>query len=159
MQVKIFPGLLYSADSKLVTAHLMMPTHTAGGTMAIESAAVLKILMDVKSRASGTEMHRNDTNTAESPLRSTSYLVSRSLKEFDSLRVPRCTAFQILSNGGFLSQARPEIVEEIRRHGFNGSLPGPNAGPYSKEYRDWYFDYDARVAARTSSNELSNGFR
>lgn len=61
---------------------------------------------------------------------------------------------QILSNGGFISQARPEIVEQIRRHGFDGPLPGPSAGPWSAGFREWYFGYDAREDAERALGKL-----
>lgn len=89
-------------------------------------------------------------DSPQSPLTST--LISRSLTLFDSLRVPRCTAFQLLSNGGFMSQNNPSVVEQIRRHGFEGPLPGPTAGPWSKEFIQWYFGYNAIDEAHKAKN-------
>lgn len=73
--------------------------------------------------------------------------ISRYLTLFNSLRMPRCTAFQILANNGFMSQNDPHVVEQIRRHGFDGPLPGPKAGPWSREHREWYFAHDALAEA------------
>lgn len=125
-------------------AHLMMPTHAAGGSIAIESAAVLEVLMgDVVARRSS---FARTTGTSEPPPRPS--LTSGALTLFDSLRVPRCVAFQLLSTGGFGSQGKPEIIEEIRRHGFDGPLPGAMASLWDQEFRQWYFDYDPKAEAR-----------
>ena len=206
------------------SAHLMMPTHAAGASMAIESAAVLEVLMRSVSKAEssfpptprmqaarlesvrsqsvspapnfdstssstqdliiGTEQtsihaskdgtslngvarllapeirnHPHQGQTLEVPADMSCSLipslVSRSLTIFDSLRVPRCTAFQLLSNGGFLSQNDPAVVEQIRRHGFDGWLPGPQAGPWTEEYLKWYFEYDAVLDAENVVAQLS----
>lgn len=119
-------------------AHLMMPTHAAGASMAIESAGVLEVLMrDV---------------TADSPAE----VIQERLKIFDRLRVPRCTAFQILSNEGWMSQAQPEVVAQIREQGFHGWLPGPDAGPWSAEFRKWYFNHDARAEAKQALRILKD---
>lgn len=187
------------------SAHLMLPTHAAGASMAIESAGVLEIIMRPAVNPSSSfpptpieqlmdeEQHpktaaRPVCSTSSStqnlivgstnghPSKSESYkrqelsedherlnlprsplteaLVARSLTLFDSLRVPRCTAFQILSNGGFMSQANPAIVEKIRRHGFDGWLPGPTAGPWTDEFIKWYFEYDAVRRAQRAIEEL-----
>lgn len=192
------------------SAHLMLPTHAAGASMAIESAGILEILMQPASTPSSSfpptppktsldeeerlgranqsvkppcstssstqdlifgidsaRLHQSDpdkitdkidhsnkdTTSSESPL--ISVLVSRSLTLFDSLRVPRCTAFQLLSNGGFGSQGDPVTIERIRRHGFDGWLPSPSAGPWTEEFLKWYFEYDAVGAAKRAIKEVS----
>lgn len=192
------------------SAHLMLPTHAAGASMAIESASVLEVLMQPAStpssifpstpssqlldgatcsdgiaqevRPSGSAssstqdliVGATSSQMAESKLgygrkgvndlvqssdgpesSLIGALVARSLTLFDSLRVPRCTAFQLLSNGEFLSQANPVIAEKIRRNGFDGWLPGPTAGPWSEEFIKWYFEHNAVGKARQAIAELS----
>lgn len=128
-------------------AHLMMPTHAAGASMAVESAGVLEVLMrDVVQAQSSCPPTTKPLSHALNPS------VKVALTLYDSLRVPRCTAFQLLSNGGFMSQNDPAVVGQIRRHGFVGPLPGPTAGPWSLEFQDWYFSYDARAEAVKAIN-------
>lgn len=110
-------------------AHLMLPTHAAGASIAIESAGVLGVLM---------RGIQEDTPTS---------VIKDKLKIFDAQRVPRCTTTQILSNEGFMAQARPEVVQQIHEQGYHDWLPGPTAGTWDKEFRHWYFGYDARAEA------------
>jgi salicylate hydroxylase len=62
-------------------AHVMMPTHAAGGAMAIESAATLEVLFTGVNGADGKEMEER-------------------LRLFDQLRVPRCNLAMLASNAG-----------------------------------------------------------
>ena len=112
---------------------------------------VLPAVTITSPTASSTCTHEAAPTSASTTTSTTtsliSSLISRSLTLYDSLRVPRCTAFQLLSNGGFMSQNDPATIEQIRRHGFEGTLPGPTAGPWSLEFQKWYFKHDARAEA------------
>jgi salicylate hydroxylase len=107
-------------------AHVMMPTHAAGGAVTIESAAALEVLFDKVSDER---------------------VIANRLKLFDKLRVGRCNMAMILSNSGFAGVKIPGVLEEVRRY-YDGPLPPEGAMPWSTESREVFFNYDAFEEAR-----------
>ena len=107
-------------------AHVMMPTHAAGGAVAIESAATMEVLF------------RNfPSDTCE-----LGEFVKSRLKLFDQLRIPRCNLTMLASNAGPPWLKVPGVEEEIRKY-YQGPLPGKNAVSWGKEFREFLFCYDA----------------
>ncbi|KAI0010019.1 FAD/NAD(P)-binding domain-containing protein [Xylariaceae sp. FL0662B] len=107
-------------------AHLMLPTHAQGASMAVEDAMALQVLFE------------NVGSLAE---------VTSRLGFYDRLRLPRARTVQTLSNG---MMGPPEIMEaEVRRY-YDGPLPGSGAKAktYSAEYNDFFFLYDVAEEAR-----------
>lgn len=43
-----------------------------------------------------------------------------------------------------MSQARPEVIEQIRRYGFNEPLPGPSSSLWDAKFRECYVGYYPR---------------
>ncbi|KAI0546236.1 FAD/NAD(P)-binding domain-containing protein [Xylaria curta] len=114
--------------------HVMMPTHAAGAAMAIESAGVLFCLFN------GLECRLNESanwcgNTRESVIRDR-------LELFDKLRIPRCNLAMLLSNAGPEGLRLPSVEQEIRRF-YQGPLPSEDAVPWSAEFREILFNYNA----------------
>jgi salicylate hydroxylase len=108
-------------------AHVMVPAHAAGASIAIESAVSLEVLFrGVKGRDSMTVGNRLDL--------------------FDKLRIPRCNLTMLASNAdrGLLDQ--PGVMEEVRKF-YSGPLPPPGALPYSKAWRQVLFHHDEYRAA------------
>ncbi|KAK3337668.1 hypothetical protein B0T19DRAFT_413267 [Cercophora scortea] len=108
-------------------AHVMMPTHAAGGAIAIESAASLEVLF--------AGVHGKDAAT-----------VAQRMQLFDQLRVPRCNLTMLASNAGPLWLNVPGVEEEIRRF-YHGPLPPAGCLPWSKEFRELLFHHDEYGAA------------
>ncbi|KIW63663.1 hypothetical protein PV04_08648 [Phialophora macrospora] len=99
-------------------AHLMLPTHGQGASMALEDAMALQVLFaDVDS-------------TADVPSK---------LQLFDRLRLPRVSAVQVMSNK--MMGPPDKMMAEIKRY-YQGDIPGPTAKTFSKEYNDFFFLYD-----------------
>lgn len=111
-------------------AHVMMPTHAAGGAIAIESAATMEVLFrDFPSDPPQLEE-----------------FVKRRLKLFDQLRIPRCNLTMLASNAG-PKWLNVEGVEEEARRYYKGPLPHKDTLPWTKEFRQVLFCYDAFEAA------------
>ncbi|GAB1312530.1 Salicylate hydroxylase [Madurella fahalii] len=108
-------------------AHVMMPTHAAGGGIAIESAASLEVLF--------RQVDATDDQA-----------VKQRLRAFDKLRIPRCNLTTLASNAGPEWLHVPGVEEEIRRF-YTGPLPPPGALPYSKPFREVLFHHDEYRAA------------
>ncbi len=103
-------------------AHLMLPTHGQGASMALEDAAALEVLFMPQ---------QND--------------VPHQLDLFDKLRRPRVGAVQTMSNR---MMGPPEkMAAEVRRY-YDGPIPGPTAKTFSDEYNDFFFLYDIAQEAR-----------
>jgi salicylate hydroxylase len=113
-------------------AHLMLPTHGQGASMALEDAMALQTLF----------------NTPTHPSQ-----VSQKLQLFDKLRIPRVSAVQTMSNK---MMGPPEkMIAEVKRY-YQGEIPGPKAKTYSKEYNDFFFLYDVEKEA-SKLMETQNG--
>ncbi|KAH9891448.1 hypothetical protein F4778DRAFT_772959 [Xylariomycetidae sp. FL2044] len=109
-------------------AHLMLPTHAQGASMAIEDAAALGVLFS------------SNAAPADVPAR---------LRLYDELRLPRARAAQIMSNMMAGPNNKDSMITEIRRYyGDSGSIPGRNAMTFSEEYNDFFFSYNVVEEAR-----------
>lgn len=108
-------------------AHVMMPTHAAGGAVAIESAAALEVLF---RGVSGDD----------------EVTIKRRLELFDKLRVPRCNLTMLASNAGPEWLEVPGVEQEIRRF-YDGPLPPAGTLPWTKPFREFLFHHNAYRAA------------
>ncbi|KAK4641286.1 hypothetical protein QC761_611030 [Podospora bellae-mahoneyi] len=107
-------------------AHVMMPIHAAGASMAIETAATLETLFDLSG---------------------STWTMDSRLEMFDKLRVPRCNLAMLSSNAGPEWLHIPGVEDEIRKY-YSGPLPPAGAMPYSSAFRDVLFKHDEYRAAR-----------
>lgn len=98
-------------------AHPMLPTHAQGGTISLEDAAALEVLL--------SNVDKDE--------------VEERLAMFSRLRVPRCATTHLLSNGLL---EKPEVVEEQIRTFYTGPLPPRGALPTSKPTRDFWWGYN-----------------
>lgn len=108
-------------------AHVMMPTHAAGGAVGIESAAALEVLfkgVDGKDEK----------------------ILKERLRLFDLLRIPRCNLTMLASNAGPQWLAVPGVEDEVRRF-YSGPLPPAGALPWGQQFREVLFNHDAYRAA------------
>ena len=151
------------------TAHVMMPTHAAGAAIAIESASVLEVLFrdlqgQLRSSPScdGEDAEPEKQNVADAQ-RDIDGEKERAIKDrlqlFDKLRVPRCNLTMLVSNAGPEGLRRPGLEHEIRRF-YHGPLPPSDALPWSDEFREVLFHYDAFQDAERAlreEKEKSNG--
>ncbi|KAK5651808.1 hypothetical protein OQA88_11676 [Cercophora sp. LCS_1] len=108
-------------------AHVMMPTHAAGGAIGIESAAALEVLF------------KDVDGTDET-------LLQERLRLFDQLRIPRCNLTMLASNAGPQWLAVPGVEEDVRRF-YSGPLPPAGALPWGRQFREVLFNHDAYRAA------------
>ena len=107
-------------------AHLMLPTHGQGASMAIEDVMALEVLLG-PGEVKGPE---------DVPAR---------LALFDTLRLPRVRAVQTMSNK--MMGPPDKMQSEVKRY-YLGSIPGPKAKTFSTEYNDFFFLYDVESEAR-----------
>ncbi|KAI1824899.1 FAD/NAD(P)-binding domain-containing protein [Xylaria intraflava] len=136
-------------------AHVMLPTHAAGGAVAIESAGVLEVLFQdsAENLASGADGCDGGLDTGNSPERREqgidrrAHFIKRRLQLFDKLRIPRCNLTMLVSNAGPEGLCVPGVEEEIRRF-YQGPLPPKDALPWSDEFREVLFRYNAFHEAR-----------
>ncbi|KAI8947191.1 FAD/NAD(P)-binding domain-containing protein [Xylaria longipes] len=115
-------------------AHVMLPTHAAGCAMAIESAGVLEVLFK------GLEGHLNSSANLDGNMRES--VIRERLELFDKLRIPRCNLAMLVSNAGPEGLRLPGVEQEIRRF-YQGPLPPKDAMPWSAEFREVLFNYNA----------------
>lgn len=118
-------------------AHVMMPTHAAGASIAIESAASLEVLF----------RKVNGTNKAA---------LQQRLELFDKLRIPRCNLTLLVSNAGPAGLRVPGVEEEIRKF-YSGPLPPADSMPYSKPFREVLFHHDEYQAAERALAQAVEG--
>lgn len=120
-------------------AHLMLPTHGQGASQAIEDAAALGVLF------SPTADSTSPTTTSSAP-------VEKRLDQFNTLRRPRASATQLLSNKmtGDLSK----MVDEVKTYFTDDDaaaagvrVPGADAKTFGPQYNDFFFGYDVRKEA------------
>jgi len=109
-------------------AHAMLPTHAAGLTVAIESAAALEPIM------SGVKPGDHSG-------------IRQRLEIWDKLRVGRCNFVMIMSNAGPGGLNVPGTEEEIRKF-YHGSLPPKEAGIWTEKSREVFFGCDAVKEAK-----------
>lgn len=138
-------------------AHVMIPTHAAGCAVAIESASVLEVLLtDLEGslRTSGDDydgrVEREETNgegLGQGNDGARQRVIRERLQLFDKLRVPRCNLTMLASNAGPEWLRIPGVEQEIRRF-YHGPLPSKEALPWSDEFREVLFHYDAFEAAK-----------
>jgi hypothetical protein len=69
----------------------------------------------------------------------TSEDVAARLDLFQSLRHPRATAIQAMSN--YMMVGGPKMIEEARKY-YDGALPPPGSKTYSQPFCDFFFQYD-----------------
>jgi salicylate hydroxylase len=98
-------------------ATLTIPAHGQGASSSIEDAAALEVLLEGA--------------TSED-------IVDR-LQLFQSLRHPRATATQAMSN--YMIQGGPKMIEEARKY-YTGALPPPGSKTFSQPFSDFFFQYD-----------------
>lgn len=104
-------------------AHLMLPTHGQGSAMAMEDARALEVLFEDIA-------HRQ---------------VEERLRLFNKLRIPRVSAVQSMSNK--MMGPPDKMISEVKRY-YDGPVPARGAKTFSKEYNDFFFNYDiAKEAA------------
>jgi salicylate hydroxylase len=96
---------------------LTIPAHGQGASISIEDAAALEVLLEGA--------------TSED-------IVDR-LQLFQSLRHPRATATQAMSN--YMIQGGPKMIEEARKY-YTGALPPPGSKTFSQPFSDFFFQYD-----------------
>lgn len=96
---------------------LTIPAHGQGASSSIEDAAALQVLLA-------------GANAEE---------VEARLDLFQSLRHPRATATQAMSN--YMMVGGPKMTEEARKY-YDGPLPPPSAKTFSQPFSDFFFRYD-----------------
>jgi len=105
-------------------AHPMMPTHAQGGSMAIEDAAALEVLLaDLKPDGD----------------------FRKRLELWEQLRLPRCATTQILSNAMFYESGLKK-TELVRRY-YQGPLFNLAAESWSEPIREFFYAYDIAAEA------------
>ncbi|OAP64943.1 hypothetical protein AYL99_00915 [Fonsecaea erecta] len=107
-------------------AHLMLPTHGQGASMALEDALALHVLFRDVDDSGGPDA------------------VPERLRLFDTLRLPRVGAVQTMSNK--MMGPPDKMLAEVKRY-YAGAIPGPRAITFSKEYNDFFFLYDVEAEA------------
>jgi salicylate hydroxylase len=100
-----------------ISTTLTIPAHGQGASSSIEDAAALEVLLEGA--------------TSED-------IVDR-LQLFQSLRHPRATATQAMSN--YMIQGGPKMIDEARKY-YTGALPPPGSKTFSQPFSDFFFQYD-----------------
>ncbi len=127
-------------------AHVMMPTHAAGGSIAVETAAALEVLFRDMSHDDTT--NPNDGSISEN--------FQKRLEAFDRVRVPRCNLTLLASNAGPRWLDVPGVEDEIRRF-YQGPLPPAGSLPWGRQFRETLFNHDAYRAAEEALAALALG--
>ena len=105
------------------SAHLMLPTHGQGASMALEDVLALEVLF------SGVASKEDVPHIAQM---------------YSELRLPRVSAVQTMSNK--MMGPPDKMISEVRRY-YEGPIPGPKAKTFSQEYNDFFFLYDIKAEA------------
>jgi hypothetical protein len=108
--------------------HLMLPTHGQGASMALEDALALETLFKGITSKSDVEAQ---------------------VQLVDKLRRPRVSAVQTMSNK--MMGPPDRMISEVKRY-YDGPIPGRQAKTFSKEYNDFFFQYDIEEEARNMLN-------
>lgn len=104
-------------------AHVMLPTHAAGLTVAVESAAALEPVM------SGVVAGDFDA-------------IQKRLKLWDRVRNGRTNFVMLMSNAGPAGLNMPGVEEEIRKY-YSGEMPPKEAMLWSEQSRKVFFNCNA----------------
>jgi salicylate hydroxylase len=112
-------------------AHLMLPTHGQGASMAMEDAMALEVLMSGLKSASVEQ-------------------VESRLAMFDKLRLPRVRAAQMMSNK--MMGPPDKMIAGVRRY-YDGKIPGPSAKTFDDEFNDFFFLYDVATEAAKATDK------
>ncbi|TGJ78937.1 hypothetical protein E0Z10_g9828 [Xylaria hypoxylon] len=133
-------------------AHVMLPTHAAGSALVFESAGVLEALFrDVKGHLSSSA--NGDVEGKPDMDGERERVIKERFQLFDKLRIPRCNFTMLVSNAGPEALRVPGVEQEIRRF-YSGQLPPKDALPWSSEFREVLFHYDAfQEAEQALKNE------
>ena len=117
--------------------HPMLLTHAQGVSSSIEDAAALEVLL------AGVESSGDVTSQPSSKL-------SERLALFESLRLPRVSATQILTEpivpGPMFIEMGKKAEARIRQH-YQGPLPPMTSVPHSVPICDFFFGYDVTKEA------------
>ena|SRR2546423_11387897 len=109
--------MLSSMRSRNSVTSLTISAHGQGASSAIEDAAALEVLL---AGANSTD-------------------VASRLGRFQSLRHPRATATQAMSN--YMMAGGPKMIEEARKY-YDGALPPPGSKTFSQPFCDFFFQYN-----------------
>jgi 2-polyprenyl-6-methoxyphenol hydroxylase-like FAD-dependent oxidoreductase len=119
------------------------PAHAQGVSSSVEDAAALEILLA-------------DLPPSESTSSPPSEVLLKRLQIFQSLRLPRVSATQILTDpvppGPGAGPAQDKKVEEIHKY-YQGPLPPKDAFPHSEPICQFFFAYDVRAEAEKALKE------
>lgn len=105
-------------------AHLMLPTHGQGASMAMEDAIALGVLLSDIPAATSVQ--------GRSTL-------------FDTLRLPRVRAAQSMSNK--MMGPPDKLIAEVKQY-YEGDIPGPTAKTFGPEYNSFFFKYNVLSEAQ-----------
>ena len=137
------PNGLCQAPPFSRTKGVSPPAHAQGVSSSIEDAAALEILLA-------------DLPPSESTSSPPSETLLKRLQIFQSLRLPRVSATQILTDpvppGPGAGPAQDKKVEEIRKY-YHGPLPPKDAFPHSEPICQFFFGYDVRAEAEKALKE------
>ena len=137
------PNCLCQAPPFFRTKSVSPPAHAQGVSSSIEDAAALEILLA-------------DLPPSESTSSPPSETLLKRLQIFQSLRLPRVSATQILTDsvppGPGAGPAQDKKVEEIRKY-YQGPLPPKDAFPHSEPICQFFFAYDVRAEAEKALKE------
>lgn len=138
-----FPNCLCQAPPFSHTKSVSPPAHAQGVASSVEDAAALEILLADLPPSEATSSPPSET------------LLKR-LQIFQSLRLPRVSATQILTDpvppGPGAGPAQDKKVEEIRKY-YQGPLPPKDAFPHSEPICQFFFGYDVRAEAEKALKE------
>lgn len=137
------PNSLCQAPPFSRTKSVSPSAHAQGVSSSIEDAAALEILLA-------------DLPPSESTSSPPSETLLKRLQIFQSLRLPRVSATQILTDpvppGPGAGPAQDKKVEEIRKY-YQGPLPPKDAFPHSEPICQFFFGYDVRAEAEKALKE------
>ena len=109
--------------SPIRAASLTVPAHGQGASSSIEDAAALGVLFEG----------------------ATSDEITSRLELFQSMRHPRATATQAMSN--YMMMGGPKMIEEARKY-YDGPLPPPGSKTSSQPFCDFFFQYNVFEEAK-----------
>jgi salicylate hydroxylase len=129
--------------STVLSTFSLPPAHAQGVSSSIEDAAALEILLA-------------DITSSQSPSSPPSETLLKRLQVFQTLRLPRVSATQILTDpvppGPNAGPAQDKKVEQIRKY-YQGPLPPKDAFPHSEAICQFFFGYDVRAEAEKALRE------
>lgn len=120
------PLQTYNKDRGIIigdAAHLMLSTHSQGACQALEDAMALEVLF------------KGVSDPKDVPLAG---------KAYTELRLARASAAQTMSNK--MMGPPDKLIAAVKQY-YTGPIPGPTAKTFSKEYNDFFFQYDVAAEA------------